>query len=727
MTAEPVDGSLPFGSRLIGKFDITGILGRGGFGITYEGFDVSLRRRVAIKELFPDGARRNGSEVIGSATIGMEYLRSRFVEEAQALARFDFPAIVRVLETFEDNGTAYMVMEYLEGENLEQRIHRLGRLSTHEMLQITEQLCGALERVHAVGILHRDVKPSNIILHPTRGAVLIDFGSAREVQHDVVKALTQMVSHGYAAPEQYSAAGKLSPATDIYALGATCWHALTGAKPASTMDRVAGTRLPEFNSQISGVPPNFSGFIDAALSLEMSSRPNSILAVRRMLGTVGSESSQPPHRSSNLDDGATRIWSSAADSAGASAGTTTILPKLPLLPDAPEKRRDSRRRTAYVVAAFMGVAAIAGIALSSRHTTPSAANSKTQTQVAAATGQTEVVTSAVPITTNVPAGAKETALETEADLQVQSAPTVPATFPPGPATLEATLLLLPSDRSTSSKAHLNAIQLAIRESKSDPAAARVALKVESGTDSQITERSVLAVFSSGGSAVALQRETLVASAKKPFIVIDGTSDTIGPSALRTIATDSQQAQQAANLAQSLGAARALILSDSSSEAASRTAGYRTIFETASEVQLDATTLDAAIAQWTPETALLIASNSMTEVATVLRRSKVPTASRIVVGVDGMFALPVGSYLTGAHIVTSLAPQAEDQAFSKKLRAAGLGSSDGETALFAYQSAKLVIDKILNGARTGEELSVAFAATNTPVRTRSYTYTKGAWK
>jgi serine/threonine protein kinase len=164
MSTDDLEGALPTGSVLVGKFEIVGVLGRGGFGITYDGYDTHLQRRVAIKELFPDGSTRQGSEVLGTNTgsLDIAHLRQRFIEEARALARFDFPGIVRVLEAFEDNSTAYMVMEYLEGESLEQRCNRLGRLTSAETSQIITQLSDALEQVHAVGMLHRDVKPSNV-------------------------------------------------------------------------------------------------------------------------------------------------------------------------------------------------------------------------------------------------------------------------------------------------------------------------------------------------------------------------------------------------------------------------------------------------------------------------------------------------------------------------------------------------------------------------------------
>jgi serine/threonine protein kinase len=276
---------LPNGSVLLGKFHVVDVLGRGGFGVTYDGFDDRLQRRVAIKELFPDGSTRRGSEVIGSNTGGVDigHLRQRFIEEARALARFDFPGIVRVLEAFEDNGTAYMVMEYLEGESLEQRCDRLGRLTSAETSQIISQLCDALEQVHAAGMLHRDVKPSNVILHPVRGAVLIDFGSARPAVAGTSKMHTQLVSHGYAAPEQYASSNRLSPATDIYALGATAWHVVTGEPPISTLDRVSGMTLPSVYDEAPKITPQLGAFIDAALVMDVVRRPATIAEARTFL------------------------------------------------------------------------------------------------------------------------------------------------------------------------------------------------------------------------------------------------------------------------------------------------------------------------------------------------------------------------------------------------------------------------------------------------------------
>ncbi|NJK44196.1 MAG: protein kinase [Pleurocapsa sp. SU_196_0] len=170
-----------------GRYSVGKVVGEGGFGITYLGANIARQQRVAIKEFYPQGATRTGTRVEPPRGVKRQVLSTRnapkCLEEAGRIARFQHPGIVAVSDAFSDNNTAYIVMEYLQGENLETRVQRLGALPPHEVTRIAEDLLGALEVIHAAGLLHRDIKPDNIILcdHPPR-AVLIDFGAAREFQ-----------------------------------------------------------------------------------------------------------------------------------------------------------------------------------------------------------------------------------------------------------------------------------------------------------------------------------------------------------------------------------------------------------------------------------------------------------------------------------------------------------------------------------------------------------------
>jgi serine/threonine protein kinase len=243
---------LELGSKLLGKYKLEQVLGQGGFGITYQAFDESLNRRVAIKELFPEGSTRNGNTLIPALSLGANGFndtKKRFLEEAQTLAQFNHPGIVKVFEVFEAHGTAYIVMEALTGETLGMRLARETKLPENAVKDLATQICAALEVVHQTGLLHRDIKPDNVFITKENRVVLIDFGSARGFQTGYAMKHTQLVSPGYAAPEQYASQAKFGTYTDIYGLSATLFHAATGKPPPTASDRVissdTGLHLPD--------------------------------------------------------------------------------------------------------------------------------------------------------------------------------------------------------------------------------------------------------------------------------------------------------------------------------------------------------------------------------------------------------------------------------------------------------------------------------------------------
>jgi serine/threonine protein kinase len=243
---------LELGFMLFGKYRLEKILGQGGFGITYQAFDESLNRSVAVKELFPEGSTRNGNMLIPASSLGANgfaQTKQRFLEEAQTLAQFNHPGIVKVFEVFEAHGTAYIVMEALTGETLGMRLARETKLSEIAVKQLAVEICAALEVVHQTGLLHRDIKPDNVFITTENRVVLIDFGSARGFQTGHAMKHTQLVSPGYAAPEQYASQAKFGTYTDIYGLSATLFHAATGKPPPTASDRVIssdmGLHLPD--------------------------------------------------------------------------------------------------------------------------------------------------------------------------------------------------------------------------------------------------------------------------------------------------------------------------------------------------------------------------------------------------------------------------------------------------------------------------------------------------
>ena len=236
--------SLPNGHELL-SYKIESVLGAGGFGITYLATDTNLNRAVAIKEYFPEQLASRDENGRIDATSEQEskafvWGRERFLKEGQILARFSNPNIVSVLDFFELHNTSYMVMEYESGESLKSIIREGRRLSETDVLEVLLPLLRSLARFHNEGFIHRDIKPANILIRRDGTPVLLDFGSARQTVSGERLSLTSLVSPGYAPVEQYSDKGAhQGPWTDIYALGATFYHLLTGRMPATAMERTA--------------------------------------------------------------------------------------------------------------------------------------------------------------------------------------------------------------------------------------------------------------------------------------------------------------------------------------------------------------------------------------------------------------------------------------------------------------------------------------------------------
>ncbi len=277
--------NLAVGSTLHqGKFTVGRVLGEGGFGITYKGAHRDLRRPVAVKELFPLdlGATRLGTRVSVPApqADAFRYTREQALQEARIIAGFRSRNIVDVYDMFLENDTAYIVMEYLEGETLEARLERVGSLPPDEVQWLAEALCEALAEVHDGNWLHRDIKPANIVLAGDQRVVLIDFGSAREFHLHRTQRHTRILTAQYAAPEQYSEEARFGPYTDAFSLGATLYHALTGAPPPSAMDRFQSGRALDFPP---GVPSRLATALQQTLALRVDDRPSSMAALLALI------------------------------------------------------------------------------------------------------------------------------------------------------------------------------------------------------------------------------------------------------------------------------------------------------------------------------------------------------------------------------------------------------------------------------------------------------------
>lgn len=237
---------LKYGKILNNRYVIEEVLGEGGFGITYKGIDRLLDVEVAIKEYFPQGfVTRNNvySQEITITQMKYEDLfykgKQRFLSEARVLAKFNKePGIVSVTDFFEENNTAYIVMEYLDGITLKGYMEYNGLLSVNDILELMVPLMQALDVVHKAGLIHRDISPDNIMLLGNGGVKLMDFGAARMYTEFGQKSLSIMLKHGYAPEEQYRTHGVQGPWTDIYALSATIYKCITGITPLESLQRV---------------------------------------------------------------------------------------------------------------------------------------------------------------------------------------------------------------------------------------------------------------------------------------------------------------------------------------------------------------------------------------------------------------------------------------------------------------------------------------------------------
>jgi len=292
------DGPLADGYQL-DHYTIEGVLGAGSFGITYKAWDEGLQTRVAIKEYFPsDFARR----VAGTAEVaplhGQEELYhdilEKFLEEARIQARFKHANIIRVHRYLEANSTAYLIMDYEEGESLEDFLKREDRcLTERECLDIFVPILRGLSRVHQESVLHRDIKPANIYLRSQGEATLLDFGAARQLLADANAQMTVILTRGYAAPEQYSGEHvEQGPETDLYGIGATIYRCLVNKAPVESVTRITSIHNKQADplevSSISlGTNNNVSetvrNAVNSMLALEQALRPQSAEAAIKLL------------------------------------------------------------------------------------------------------------------------------------------------------------------------------------------------------------------------------------------------------------------------------------------------------------------------------------------------------------------------------------------------------------------------------------------------------------
>jgi serine/threonine protein kinase len=293
--------ALPVGTQL-GEFELTGVVGEGGFGIVYLAYDRSLQRRVALKEYMPSALAARGPQ--GSVTVKSARHRETFdlglesfINEARLLAQFDHPSLVKVFRFWEASGTAFMAMPYYEGTTLKDEVRTLGAPPDEAwLLALLDPLTQALAAIHAEHCYHRDIAPDNIILLAGTGRpVLLDFGAARRVIGDMTHALTVILKPGYAPLEQYAEVPsmKQGPWTDVYALAAVVYWAVMGRTPPPAVGRMMSDDYQPLAVAAAGrYSAGFLAAIDRALRVRPEERTASIDELRADLG-LGPTGAEP--------------------------------------------------------------------------------------------------------------------------------------------------------------------------------------------------------------------------------------------------------------------------------------------------------------------------------------------------------------------------------------------------------------------------------------------------
>lgn len=275
--------TLPIGT-LIGEYKVEALIGSGGFGVTYRARDVRLDALVAVKEYYPVSMavrlpNYSVEERPGNVKGGYAWGLEKFMNEASMLASLRHPNIVGVNRLFRANGTAYMILDYIDGPNLKTWLKDLGRAPTQdEMDHILLPIIAALRTVHEQGLLHRDIAPKNIMVASPLVPVLIDFGAARQLVAQKSQTFAALLTPGYAPFEQYVATGQSQgPWTDIYSMGATIYECISGRLPPEAPERTLADRcVPAVAIGAGHYRPEFLEALDWALSPLPKDRPQSV-------------------------------------------------------------------------------------------------------------------------------------------------------------------------------------------------------------------------------------------------------------------------------------------------------------------------------------------------------------------------------------------------------------------------------------------------------------------
>lgn len=299
MGVENKPHQLPVYTILHGRYLLGESIGEGGFGITYVGYDLMLKAKVAVKEYYPVGivSRSQTKNVLPTDQQNRALFdggKAKFMDEAQILAQFiDDPNIVNARDFFEENNTAYIVMEFLEGKSLKQILAAQGKMSMDKALEMLLPLMEALQKVHEHGLIHRDISPANIMQLNDGRIKLLDFGAARQYM-DNEKSLSIILKPGYAPEEQYNKKGSQGPWTDVYALCATIYRMITGQTPENSVNRIFEDTLKKPSELGAVIDKHQEAVLMKGLALKSGDRYQSIEELRSAFEEKSEEKKKKP-------------------------------------------------------------------------------------------------------------------------------------------------------------------------------------------------------------------------------------------------------------------------------------------------------------------------------------------------------------------------------------------------------------------------------------------------
>ena len=272
--------ALPLQTILYGKYLVGKVLGQGGFGITYIGWDIALERKVAIKEYYPSGqvSRSPGTRNLTWYTTEAAEQAHRdgiqmFLKEARKMSKVDgIPGVVRVLDLFQENGTAYIVMEFIEGVTLKAKLQQTGPLPWEQVRELFLSVIQTMAQVHKAGLVHRDLSPDNIMLLPDGSVKILDLGAAKDLSINSGASSMQVAKSGFSPLEQYTQRGGSGPWTDVYSMAATIYYTLTGKLPPNAIDRLETDTLSWDFPVLNQLPAQARETLQKALAVTAKNR-----------------------------------------------------------------------------------------------------------------------------------------------------------------------------------------------------------------------------------------------------------------------------------------------------------------------------------------------------------------------------------------------------------------------------------------------------------------------